>query len=288
MQSCLLDPKYNDGNIYYIPNGIAINSSSNQQVEITQYETGDSNFQLFRVYRNLSFTDSAGDCFDLDPVNLNWFGGPEQYVQQLWPIQTTNYTNFDYVTKESSSCAIAERYWLNSRGSFLYVEPETPLFIDQNRYGSTICLVGKKQPPYSSIVTPFEFIYWIGVDLDAKQAHMEAVNRFLTKPTDIPDPVMTRYPIWSTWARYKKNINTSVVLAFANQIIANNYPFSHLEIDDFWETCYGSLVFDPAKFANVASMTSQLHSLGFKVTLWVHPFINSNCAPYYNQAIQNG
>lgn len=236
----------------------------------------------------MGYTESAGDCFDFDSTRVNWYGGPEQYVQQLWPIQLTNFSNFGYVTKESSSAAIAERYWLNSRGSFIYVEPDTPLFIDQNVYGDSICLVAKKQSPYSSIITRFLFVYWIGVHSDAKQAHLEAVDRFLNKPLGIPNQNMTRFPIWSTWARYKKNINSDVVTTFANEIRANNFAYSQLEIDDGWESCYGSLTFNSAKFMNVASMTSQLKNLGFRVSLWVHPFINSDCSPYYEQAIQNG
>ena len=81
----------------------------------------------------------------------------------------------------------------------------------------------------------------------------------------------------STWAKYKANINQTTVLDFAKQINKNNFPNSQIEIDDKWEACYGTLKFDNKKFPNATDMVSQLHKMGFRVTLWLHPFINNNC-----------
>lgn len=46
---------------------------------------------------------------------------------------------------------------------------------------------------------------------------------------------MFRRPIWSTWARYKKNVTDEVVLEFGQEIVDNGYEDGQLEIDDFWE-----------------------------------------------------
>lgn len=75
---------------------------------------------------------------------------------------------------------------------------------------------------------------------------------------------MMRYPIYSTWARYKTNINDQIVLDFMNEILDNKYPISHMEIDDKWEPCYGASVFDTDKFPSIKNLTDKLHSLGKK------------------------
>jgi alpha-glucosidase (family GH31 glycosyl hydrolase) len=50
---------------------------------------------------------------------------------------------------------------------------------------------------------------------------------------------------------------------------------AHLEIDDFWETAYGNLEFDLAKFPDFANLTATLkYEFGFDTTLWMHPFTN--------------
>lgn len=81
-------------------------------------------------------------------------------------------------------------------------------------------------------------------------------------------------PIWTTWARFKTNINESVILGFADDILANEYPISQLEIDDKWTTEHGDLTPDPIKFPDMAGMTKKLHDKDIKVTIWTHPFLN--------------
>lgn len=45
---------------------------------------------------------------------------------------------------------------------------------------------------------------------------------------------MIRNPIWTTWAKYKKEINDEVVLAFAKDIADHGFT-GQIEIDEMWE-----------------------------------------------------
>ena len=40
------------------------------------------------------------------------------------------------------------------------------------------------------------------------------------------------------------------------------------------------VTFDQAKFPDPAAMVSELQQLGFRVTLWIHPFINQECLSF--------
>jgi hypothetical protein len=53
-----------------------------------------------------------------------------------------------------------------------------------------------------------------------------------------------------------------------------------MEIDDKWQQGYGELDFDLEKFPDPKGMVDELHELGFKVTLWVMPFIEENTDAY--------
>lgn len=55
------------------------------------------------------------------------------------------------------------------------------------------------------------------------------------KPSKYPNEKMIEEPIWTTWAKYKKPINDSVVLEFAEEIRSHGYEGGQLEIDDEWE-----------------------------------------------------
>ncbi|MBL8099538.1 MAG: hypothetical protein JNK81_10160 [Anaerolineales bacterium] len=91
----------------------------------------------------------------------------------------------------------------------------------------------------------------------------------------IPPESLFQKPTWTTWARYKTEINQQVVLDFANEIIQHDYPYNILEIDDRWQVYYGDLDFDPKRFPNPKEMIDELHEKGFKVTTWVIPFLDT-------------
>lgn len=149
--------------------------------------------------------------------------------------------------------------------------------------------MSKLAAPYNKqSATTFNYEYQIGFSSNAKTAHLQAVNSILGKPSAVPDQLMANKPIWSTWAKYKAAIDEDIVLQFADDIIANGFEKSQLEIDDLWETCYGSLTFDTNKFTDIAATVKTLKDKGFRVTLWIHPFINKVCEPYYTNAKNSG
>lgn len=268
------------------PDGGYIIRGSGPQVHFRLVESNDK-FTLVHVSRNASRDQVINDCLHLNSERKSWYGGPQQ-KRQYWPIEKGTYSRYSYVTKEADNCGIAERYWLNSEGIFFYVDDKAPLFIDQNVNGNHLCFVGTKQLPYYTHDDSFTFDYYIGIGNDARQVHMEAINRFLGKPRGHPDERMVKHPVWSTWARYKRDINEAVVQEFADEVTRYGFQNSQIEIDDDWEECYGALTFRESKFSNVKELTTKLKADGFKVTLWVHPFINEGCNPWYDEAKTKG
>lgn len=235
-----------------------------------------------------TLADPAGelvDCFQLTD-GTQWFGGP-QLRYQHWPIQNMYYEEEPYLPTHPKNMAITERYWLSGTGIYIYVDEKSPLFLDQNNYRDKhLCLIAKNKAPYqhrNSIVLN----YTLGVFTDPKTAHQHAVQNYLGQPEGHPNERMIRHPIWSTWARYKTNVNEKVVETYANEIVEHEFDNSQIEIDDNWETCYGSAEFDAVKFPDVRALVQRLKDKGFRVTLWIHPFINRNCNPAYSEALEN-
>ncbi|XP_058824118.1 myogenesis-regulating glycosidase-like [Topomyia yanbarensis] len=270
-----------------IADGFRLTNIDGEEIEFTR--TVDSQtLSLFTVARKVrSRSKVVVDCVRI--AGSNWYGGPQQKYQ-YWPIQKLRLSQYSFLTKEADNCAVADRYWLNSLGSFIYVDHETPLFIDQN-YGQPgyMCLEAKKSLPYDTYDDTYSFIYQVGVASDAKVAHMGAVNRILGKPTGHPAEEMVKYPIWSTWARYKRDIDQTVVLQYADEISKNGWQNGQYELDDDWEKCYGALEFNTTKFPNIRQTVEAIRAKGFpRVTLWIHPFINKVCEPWYSQAKRNG
>ena len=116
--------------------------------------------------------------------------------------------------------------------------------------------------------------------LDNVKHATEACLRTLKKPTGAPPSEVIRAPIWTTWARYKQNVDQRKTLTFAREILENKLPRSVMEIDDKWQSGYGELDFDPFKFPDPKGMVDELHAMGFKVTLWVMPFVEEDTDAY--------
>lgn len=229
------------------------------------------------VWETQSTDEVFRDCFNLKG---QWYGGPQRRVQ-TWPLQDmTIEGSKGYVSRKDDNQGIAERYWLNSLGGFIFLDDISPLFVSQNEGDllEKVCFISKLEAPYINRTRNY-FHYRLGVRNDAKEAHLFAINNFLGKPIGHPNKKMVTEPIWTTWAKYKRNIDDATVLEFAQSIRNQGYTNGQLEIDDFWETCYGSQQFSPDKFSSISETVKKVKKLGFRVTLWIHPFVNEGCEP---------
>ncbi|MDR3694479.1 glycoside hydrolase family 31 protein [Mucilaginibacter sp.] len=92
----------------------------------------------------------------------------------------------------------------------------------------------------------------------------------------MPDSLLFSRPQYNTWIELAYNQNQTDILKYAHQVIDNGFPAGVLMIDDHWADYYGKFSFRKDRFPDPASMIDQLHLLGFKVMLWVSPFISSD------------
>lgn len=211
-------------------------------------------------------------------------------LNQQYPLEKAEQHYAPNYMKESDNGAVSERYWLNSAGEYIYIHGQVPLFVDYNNILSNhICFGAQIAFPYSSQRTHNELAYDIWFLSDVKTAHKHAVANYLGKPSGVPDYRMVQQPIWSTWAQYSREIDEEKLMEFANEII--DYGFSNssqFEIDDLWEICYGSLTVDERTFPNMSRTVENLKAMGYRVTIWIHPFINRDCDPWYSEALEMG
>ncbi|XP_019874297.2 myogenesis-regulating glycosidase [Aethina tumida] len=267
--------------------GLGLNYTHNNPVDANfSYTINQDTVQIFWETKNTDLR--LRDCYDLNQSTTNWFGGPERY-RQVWPLEemTIKASDKPYAVAKTDNFAVAEPYWLNSNGAFIYVDERTPLYVDQNNLeAGKVCFIADAQGVYvgrNRVVLN----YTIGVQENAKLAHLFAVENFLGKPTGHPNDKMISEPIWTTWAKYKKEINDDVVLEFADDIVKHGYA-GQLEIDDEWEKCYGHQEFSTIKFPNINETVKKLHEKNFRVTLWLHPFVDVGCSPNEEIGLEKG
>lgn len=108
-------------------------------------------------------------------------------------------------------------------------------------------------------------------DLPSVYRHLVA-ERF--PPTGrMPDELLFTAPQYNLWIHQQFNPTQQGVLDYAQAVLDNGLPPGVLMIDDNWHEDYGSWVFHSGRFPDPAGMVARLHDMGFKVMLWLVPYI---------------
>ena len=108
-------------------------------------------------------------------------------------------------------------------------------------------------------------------------------------PTDgkMPDSALFEAPQYNSWIELMYDQNQRDILAYAHAIVDNGLPPGVLMIDDNWQEDYGKWTFHPGRFPDPQAMMRELHGLGFKVMVWVCPFVSPDCDVYRALAKKN-
>jgi alpha-glucosidase (family GH31 glycosyl hydrolase) len=107
-----------------------------------------------------------------------------------------------------------------------------------------------------------------------REAFTNAAKRFFPAKNKLPDTLLFSRPQYNTWIELVYNQNEKDILSYARAIIANGFPPGVIMIDDNWADYYGRFDFRADRFTNAAAMVDTLHAMGFKVMLWVSPFVS--------------
>jgi alpha-glucosidase len=107
-----------------------------------------------------------------------------------------------------------------------------------------------------------------------KEAYLKASERFFPPSQKLPDRLLFERPQYNTWIELIYDQNQKDILKYAHDIIDNGFPPGVLMIDDNWAPYYGKFSFRKDRFPDAKAMIDELHALGFRVMLWVCPFIS--------------
>jgi len=105
-------------------------------------------------------------------------------------------------------------------------------------------------------------------------AYHYASKTYFPPSMKMPDPLLFSAPQYNTWIELVYNQNQKDVMTYARNILVNGLPAGVLMIDDNWQEDYGNWNFHPARFPNPKQMIDSLHIMGFKVMVWVCPFVS--------------
>ena len=113
-----------------------------------------------------------------------------------------------------------------------------------------------------------------------RDAYLYASKNYFPPSGKMPPELFFSVPQYNTWIELTYNQNQKDILKYARSIIENGMPPGIIMIDDNWQEDYGRWNFHPGRFPNPKAMMKELKELGFKVMLWVCPFVSADSDIY--------
>ena len=103
-----------------------------------------------------------------------------------------------------------------------------------------------------------------------------------------PDAELFEKPQYNTWIELNYHQNQNDVMKYAQNMLDNRLPAGVLMIDDTWQHDYGVWDFDANQFSKPKAMMDSLHQKGFKIMLWICPFVSADSREYRELAKSGG
>ncbi len=107
-----------------------------------------------------------------------------------------------------------------------------------------------------------------------RDAYEFVCKKFFPSNGEIPDEMLFTHPQYNTWIELMYDQNEDDILKYAEDIISKGYPPGVIMIDDNWQENYGTWKFSTRRFTDPKGMINKLHNMGFKVMLWICPFVS--------------
>lgn len=107
-----------------------------------------------------------------------------------------------------------------------------------------------------------------------RDAFRHAASTWFPSDGKTPDLLFFSAPQYNTWIELTYHQNEKDILNYAKSMIDNGLPPGVLMIDDTWQAGYGDWRFEPSRFSDPKGMMDKLHAMGYKVILWMCPFVS--------------
>lgn len=117
-----------------------------------------------------------------------------------------------------------------------------------------------------------------------REAFLYASRTYFPSSGKMPAEQLFSSPQYNTWIELMYNQNQADILKYAKGIRDHGFPSGVLMIDDNWQENYGKWDFNKGRFSDPKAMIAKLHAMGFKVMLWVCPFISPDSDVYRDLA----
>jgi alpha-glucosidase (family GH31 glycosyl hydrolase) len=207
---------------------------------------------------NHVFAQSVASSIQLPLLqNEQWWGGAVQYGYKM-PFNSNSSFSFDLYGDKSNNQSAP--LLLSNKGRWVWCDEPFQFYFKNDTLQVTAASGHAVQNGVA------------GNNLAS--AYKYSSSHFFPSSGKWPDSLMVTAPQYDLWIELQYNPNQKDVLNYADKVLQNGLPAGVLMIDDNWTNYYGEFDFDKSKFPDAKAMIAHLHQKGFKVMVWICPFIS--------------
>ena len=109
-----------------------------------------------------------------------------------------------------------------------------------------------------------------------KGAYLAGCQKHFAPSGKIPDPLNLAAPQYNSWIEIHRDPTQQKVMTYTNKVLECGLAPGIMMIDNYWFKWNGNWTFDREAFPEPKRMVDELHELGFKLMLWISPFITAD------------
>lgn len=107
-----------------------------------------------------------------------------------------------------------------------------------------------------------------------REAFILGKNAHFESQAQLPPEIFFSRPQYNTWIELQYDQSQEAIERYAEDILRNGFPAGILMVDDNWQRYYGNFDFKAERFPDPRGMIDRLHEKGFRVMLWISPFVS--------------
>ncbi|KAK9296267.1 hypothetical protein QLX08_009689 [Tetragonisca angustula] len=252
-----------------------------QQARLYLAHTKHADMHCYHItWQSLNSYYSPKDCFDWSPKRGHWYGGGQ--VQNMpYPLERGRLELSPFVTGDITKHPfgnVLKRYFLNSKGATILVDPETPLYVSINANRSNnFCLQAKHDAfAYINHLTPLpQLNYTICATDNMKILHSSMAEKSLwdgLKPDELNAVhSLLSEPVWQI-----SPTSEAAVYNYTEDVIALGFlKQGHVLLSEEWQPSPGDFVLDEERFTSMEETINIIHRRGFRIVFTIQPFIST-------------
>lgn len=252
-----------------------------QQTRLYLAHTKRDDMHCYHVtWQSLSPHYNPKDCFDWSPKRGHWYGAG-QIQNMAYPLERGRLELSPFITgdvRKHPFGNVLKRYFLNSKGATILVDPETPLYVSINANRTNdFCLQAKHDVfAYINHLTPLpQLNYTICATDNMKTLHSSMAEKSLwdgLKPDELHAVhSLLSEPVWQI-----SPINEAAIYNYTEDVIALGFlRQGHVLLSEEWQPNPGDFVLDEERFPSMEETINIIHRRGFRIVFSIQPFIST-------------